>query len=330
MMKTYTTFKSFMLWLIKVAIVCGIFFYLLRRFSPADIARRIVSADTVLVTVAVLLNLIAIYFVAYQLKIVMAHMSVAIAMKDIYTVSLATYFYNLLIPGGVSAGAIKWYKLTGFHGKPAEVLASMVVARLITTTTILLLGTCALMVDNPFGSSLVLAVGCCAIIGITLFYGIVFNQTLVARIVRFGKQRCANIVPVFIKNLLAKCASPIMEAKPMPPSTMYTIFILAFSSYAFLIAVHYVLALSVGIKLPLITIAWIAAIVAFVRVIPITISGLGIREGLLVFLLGSYGVPPHAAIAYALIIFGVVVTTALIGGMLEARNLMVHRFATRK
>jgi hypothetical protein len=57
--------------------------------------------------------------------------------------------------------------------------------------------------------------------------------------------------------------------------------------------------------------------------IPISISGLGVREGALLFLLKPYGVWGEEALALSLIIFGItVLLIGAIGGLLEGRKLL--------
>jgi hypothetical protein len=57
------------------------------------------------------------------------------------------------------------------------------------------------------------------------------------------------------------------------------------------------------------------------ELIPASISGLGFREGALVYLLPLYGVEPARAMLFSLIIFSFTILFGLIGGILEAKEL---------
>jgi len=73
---------------------------------------------------------------------------------------------------------------------------------------------------------------------------------------------------------------------------------------------------ALGITLPLA--AWFAVVplVALAMAVPISISGAGVREGLLVLLLAPYGVKTDAGVAVGLLWFLATIVTGLVGGVL--------------
>ena len=61
------------------------------------------------------------------------------------------------------------------------------------------------------------------------------------------------------------------------------------------------------------------------RTLPISIAGLGVREGVLVLLLASYGVSAPDALAYGLVAFAVsVLAPGLAGAIVEADRLLLR------
>ena len=73
---------------------------------------------------------------------------------------------------------------------------------------------------------------------------------------------------------------------------------------------------SIGADLPVSV--WFAAVplVALAMVLPISISGVGIREGGLAVLLAPYGVPPEKAVAIGILWFLVTIVCGLVGGVM--------------
>lgn len=73
---------------------------------------------------------------------------------------------------------------------------------------------------------------------------------------------------------------------------------------------------SIGTDLPVSL--WFAAVplVALAMVLPISISGVGIREGGLAVLLAPYGVPPEKAVAIGMLWFLVTIVCGLVGGVM--------------
>ena len=83
----------------------------------------------------------------------------------------------------------------------------------------------------------------------------------------------------------------------------------------------WLIARSIEVDVPVLTIAWVRSVGLLAAGLPVSIAGLGVREGLYVVLLGSYGVAAPEALALSLISFGVVVFgMGLLGAALELRN----------
>ena len=72
----------------------------------------------------------------------------------------------------------------------------------------------------------------------------------------------------------------------------------------------------VGVALEWITWFSVVPLIALAIVLPISINGVGIREGGMVFLLGQWGVAEEKAVAVGLLWFFATIVTGLFGGVL--------------
>ena len=61
----------------------------------------------------------------------------------------------------------------------------------------------------------------------------------------------------------------------------------------------YLLARAVPLDISFGNVGWIRTYVLLITTLPISILGLGVREGALIFMLQVYGVTPAAAVAYS-------------------------------
>lgn len=84
--------------------------------------------------------------------------------------------------------------------------------------------------------------------------------------------------------------------------------------HAFMFAL---LAQAVGISIPFVDWIWISSVVSIMLLLPITVAGLGLREGVLVALLGWFGVAPATAFALSLIVFALYILSAIPGLVLD-------------
>jgi len=99
-------------------------------------------------------------------------------------------------------------------------------------------------------------------------------------------------------------------------SSLVVPFILGFVSYVLFFVQIYLVALSFDVSVPLADFVLIYPVAVLIGLIPVTVSGFGTREGVLITLLGIYGVAREVAVAVSL--SGYVVTLlipAIVGGV---------------
>lgn len=81
---------------------------------------------------------------------------------------------------------------------------------------------------------------------------------------------------------------------------------------------HYLVARSLGFDVPFVAFFAIVPLSYFVMMLPISINAIGVRESMFAFFLAAYGVGTSEAVAFAWLIYVIVLTHSLIGGALFA------------
>ena len=101
--------------------------------------------------------------------------------------------------------------------------------------------------------------------------------------------------------------------------TLITIALLSCLGHLAGCCAFFLLARSLGLDSSVLSIGWVRSTVILATMIPISVSGLGLREGALLALATYYGAGPNQAMAYSLLVFAVtVVAIGLLGGLIEA------------
>jgi len=96
---------------------------------------------------------------------------------------------------------------------------------------------------------------------------------------------------------------------------------LAVLSNVLRVLVYFLLAQALGLGLSLVTVGWIRSLMMVATMPPVTVSGLGLREGASLLLLSRYGIAAERIVAFSLSVFGVTVVLGLLGGILELGRL---------
>jgi uncharacterized membrane protein YbhN (UPF0104 family) len=164
--------------------------------------------------------------------------------------------------------------------------------------------------------SLVVSFSATLVIGLALLYSL--HLPLLRRSIEttigFVATRCSFAKPLAQRLALFLAASARYLGRP---GLMVASVLLGILYQLLCITVILIVAPEFGIDVPLVEWLWIFAVVATAALLPLSIAGLGIREGAFVAVLGLLQVPSASALALSLTIFATQLATALLGGLIE-------------
>jgi len=102
-----------------------------------------------------------------------------------------------------------------------------------------------------------------------------------------------------------------------PPSTLVVAVSISIVFQALLTVVVFLLSKSLGLEIPIMDLAWIFAVASVAQMLPVSVAGIGMREGTIVYLLGQQGVSAPDALALSLLILTGNLIVAAIGAFSE-------------
>jgi|GEM_PF-2765100 len=80
------------------------------------------------------------------------------------------------------------------------------------------------------------------------------------------------------------------------------------------IAAHYMFAMALNIDINFVDLAILYSVSAVIISIPISINGIGVREGVFIFAFGFWGIPAESALAFSFLSFTSTIILSVIGG----------------
>lgn len=197
----------------------------------------------------------------------------------------------------------------------ADVTASVLIERICGVLALLVVGTIAIIL---LSSDLRSALGHSVVMSIPLMAGVSL-AVLVGGYLLFGKS-----LVKWLQNLSgnrSRVAKGILRminyTKKIPLDSMFVIFVLSAVFQIAGIVASFALARAINIDLPLILFLAIFPIVYILTVLPISLGGLGVREGALAYLLTRVGILPSDAVTLSFMIYLNWVFVSLIGGALQ-------------
>ena len=220
--------------------------------------------------------------------------------------SLAALFVSNFLPSTIGGDLLRVSRLSAGNGNMPGSFASVVLERL-TGFVVLPLITLAALVSQPE----LLRLGTASRIALLLSVGslVALAVILVVASNPRGKRLAEN------ENWLrfAGAVHLGLEQLRRQPSSAAAVIGTAIAYQMVIVLASWVAAQALGISL-----GWAAAmafipVVAMAQVLPLSVNGLGLREGALVLLLTPLGVPAGQAVALGLLLYGMNLTVSLIG-----------------
>lgn len=231
--------------------------------------------------------------------------------------NMTANFYALVVPGQVGAEAIKAYQL-GRGRTDAEAIAASVVLDKITglLSLLALCGIGALYSALPLGEVSRLSLAALFTASATALVGLRFRvlRAFVVGNLEFLRSKWAAIAGVGGRIILfVEAWSDYLHKPALIAASLAT----GLLQQAIFILMVVILSPQVGFELPVFEWCWIFGLASASTILPVTIGGLGVREGVFVGLLASVSIPAEQALALSLTIFAIQVLFGLIGGALE-------------
>jgi glycosyltransferase 2 family protein len=299
--------------LLKLGISVGLLAWLLLR---SDIGQVLASLEKlsppVIATVAALIPVMVGVAAFKWWLFVPAH-----RIRDLVRLNLVGVFYSIVLPGQVAGEAVKAYRLGAGRADAEEIAASVLVDKVNGMIGLLALGIVGAHASRlGIPGSLVASFSATLVIGLALLYSL--HLPLLRRgietTIGFVARRWSFAKPLAQRLALFIAASARYLGRP---GLMVASVLLGIAYQLLCITVILIVAPAFGIDVPLVEWLWIFALVATAALLPLSIAGLGIREGAFVAVLGLLQVPSASALALSLTIFATQLATALLGGLIE-------------
>ncbi len=305
---------------LKLAVAGGLFYYIFRVVPFAAVLQSLRSARLGLVLAGLALLLACRVIAAARMKLLTARLGLRFSLLEIFEIGTTATFYGLVLPGIISGGMIRWYKLAR-QGEPVYALASLIWDRLADATGVALIGIGCWLLSRP--SAPRAAVGPALVVG-----GIVLVASSLAgfsrgvgdrvfpRIERVARRLRSDRLRLRVEQMAA--AGRRYQDDGAGLASRVAVLTVASQLAGALAFLCWARSLGSGVGFAELTLARSCYLLTVL--LPITFAGLGAREGILMLLLRPYGVSGANAVALAFIQLGGTLVLAAFGGLFELKR----------
>jgi uncharacterized membrane protein YbhN (UPF0104 family) len=293
----------------------------LLRVDVTFLAQTLATANSGLILPATGMAVGGIYINTYKWRILLAVPGVQTNYTELLRLNFIGLFYNLLLPGQVGGEVVKSVKLRQMGVNAGAAALSVLLDRLTGLLGIVLLGSVSglLFIRLGPGQATILfwMVGL-AVILVAATLLLAAGHRLVPILAR------VRVLRLLINWLIARFPS-MLHLPPGPDRPLSALALPLLLAIVFQITVVFtnlLICWSLGIPLSFVPLVWIVAVVSVLQALPISVAGIGVREGAYVYLLQAQGVDSSHALALSLIVFAIQVLLAAIGGLLQLLMLL--------
>jgi glycosyltransferase 2 family protein len=302
----------------KLFLSCFFVGYLYLKVQVSAIAVALKRVDLTLYTLSTLIAVASTFFIAGKYYILIRQSPIRHSLPALIKINFISRFYALFLPSAVGREFIRWIKITRNQGGRAYFLACILFERLTSIVVLLLCGTIPLLMHRTMPAIEVLKWRLLPWVVLALMLCFLFFTFYVSAGVRLRVQS-------IVVRLLGRYVNKFNIAaffENFSLANFKASFYSAVTGLSIAWLIFYVARLSVLIKaadLPLSTvdIAWMGALVLLLQTLPLSLAGIGLREGAYAYLFTLYKLPPEKGVLIGVLFFSQMLIMAAVGGVLE-------------
>jgi uncharacterized protein (TIRG00374 family) len=310
---------------VTVAGAIGLLLLIFRVVPLADVVRSIGSAEPTKLAIGFVLLFVARVVAAWRMKLLTDAQDLRLSLPEIFEIGTTSTFYGLILPGTLSGGLIRWYKLAR-QGNAVGALASLTWDRLADTVAVALLGVVAWALSRPTGAHALVGPGLLGVtVALVALYLAGFSELVGNLVLRPIDAASRRLRTGWLRSKLeavgVAARSYHGRGAVFPTKVgLWSLAVQLVGSVGF-----YIWAQALGSPVGLAEVTWARACYTLVLLLPITFAGLGAREGVLILLLQPYGVTGADAVALSFIQLAGTLILAILGGLYEFRTFWRRR-----
>jgi len=264
------------------------------------------------------------YIDANRTKMMTDLQDMTLSVAAICRINFITSFYSLFLPGYLAGGVIRWHRIARHDGKPAQALAIVLFGRVLSTLVSVAIGIACWSLDAQARLVPIYGIALAVLfVGLLFAYWLLFAGKRASGMAHWlGRQRW---VPGAVATKLGKVLHAASRFDQLGTQRLgATVGLLAVHELIGILS-FYLLAVALHMGLSFITIGWVRCYIALITMLPLTMMGIGVRDGSLILLLRTYAISPALAVSYSTLLLGRTFILGLLGGLCELWTLWRER-----
>lgn len=306
----------------KLAVSAGLLYVIVQGVSLDEVWQAIRSADTALLVIAFAMFFLGYAITALRWRLLLGAQGVTASYGYLLRSFMVAVFFNNFLPSTIGGDAVRAYDTWRAGGGKLQSVAIVFTDRLFG---LMALASFALV------AAWAASQGVPELVALRWLLLVVFLAILVVLGILFGSWPMpARItvqmrLPGSLQGIVERVGQAVAAFRGRQ-DVLGRALLLSFVLQANVVFHYILLGWALHLAVPWYAFFLIVPLALVIMMVPVSINGIGVREGIFVYMLGWYGVSEPDALALAWIAFGFVLLQGLIGALVYAlRREMVVR-----
>jgi len=306
--------KERVLSVVRFFISAALILLLLGRIEVKEAAEDLAAMNPKYLLAA--LAVIALHRIStvYKWNLLLRAKGFSLSLVTLAWIWLINNFAGLFLPTTVGEDVARTLSLNRVVSNPAEAVSSVVVDRAIGLMTLLIVASASALLtsDEILQDSLttsILALTLTVLVGLAALRVPAMTSTLKYILDVLPGRKTSPQFSNFLRSI---------KNYADHRQTIIVVVIISFFVQCFRILTVYFASLALGIEAHLYTYFLFVPLIIIVTMLPISIGGIGVREGAYIYFFSFVGVPAHSAFVLSLLSYAMTLFAAIPGGILYA------------
>jgi glycosyltransferase 2 family protein len=316
--------RRFLSYAARVLVSAGLLYLVARKIPLDTFLQSMREVNLPLMIVSYFLIPIMGYIDANRTKMMSDLQGITLSINQIVRINFITSFYSLFLPGHLAGGVIRWHRMSSHDKKPAQALATILFTRMLSTIVTVVVGLACWLLDPVARRTLGFGLGFTVLLlGLLIAHWLLFNSGRAHWLASWLGGR--SWLPKFAADKIGKVLVSVDKFGELTFGRLAGTGALLVLSELIGILSFYLISVAMHLGLSPVSIGWVRAYVTLLTLLPISIMGVGVRDGSMVVMLRAYAVAPALALTYSALLLTRTVVLALLGGACELWNVMRFR-----
>ncbi len=300
--------------LVRIVVSVSLVSFLLWRADLPEMWSALKSAILWLMVVALALAFLRVVVSAYRWQVMLSARQMKVSLPLLTNYYLVGGFFNLFLPTVLGGDVMRGYELARSSGKVLDTASTVIMERIVGFLALFVI--CWLSL--PFGYHLMAGTNVPYVVAgasgaFAVFVFVILNPKVMSKIISL-----TSVIKRW--NLPEKLRAAVASLHSLGRSRdiMFKAFLISLVFQFIGILSTYCISEALRLHVPFTYFLIVMPVIWVLMMLPISISGLGVREAAFVLFFTQVGVPEEQAILLSLLFFALTVVIGIVGGVLFA------------